>query len=60
MLKVMVNGCNGKMGQVVCNLVSKDNELNMVCGFDKNLEINNSFPVYDRLENINQKYYLKS
>lgn len=55
MLKVMVNGCNGKMGQVVCNLVSKDNELEIVCGFDKNSDRNNSFPVYDKLEDITEK-----
>ena len=24
MLEVMVNGCNGKMGQVVCDLIEQD------------------------------------
>ena len=35
MLEVLVNGCNGKMGQVVCDLVEKDEDLLLKCGFDK-------------------------
>ena len=35
MLEVLVNGCNGKMGQVVCDLVEKDKDILLKCGFDK-------------------------
>ena len=35
MIEVMVSGCNGKMGNVVCNLVEKDEELSLNSGFDK-------------------------
>ncbi len=55
MLKIMVNGCNGKMGQVVCKLVEKDEETKVVCGFDKNMEVQQEFPVYNNLENIKEK-----
>ena len=37
MIDVLVNGCNGKMGQIVCDLVDKDNELFLKAGFDKDI-----------------------
>ncbi|MCI9063267.1 MAG: 4-hydroxy-tetrahydrodipicolinate reductase [Clostridia bacterium] len=35
MLKVLVNGCNGKMGQVVCDLVNKSETCELCAGFDR-------------------------
>ena len=34
MTKIIMNGCNGKMGQVITRLVSEDNECEIVAGFD--------------------------
>ena len=55
MLEVMVNGCNGKMGQIVCDLVMQDENLLLKCGFDKNVTGEFNFPVYDNIEDIKEK-----
>ena len=55
MIEVMVNGCNGRMGQIVCNLIDKNEDLVLKCGFDKNITGEFSFPVYDNLQNIKEK-----
>ena len=41
-----MNGCNGKMGQVITRLVSEDNECEIVAGFDVNDSIENTYPVF--------------
>jgi len=55
MLEVMVNGCNGKMGQIVCDLVEENNGLVLKFGFDKNITGEFVFPVYNKIENIQEK-----
>ena len=55
MIQVMVNGCNGKMGQIVCDLVNQDEDLVLTCGFDKNITGKFSFPVYDNIQNVKEK-----
>ena len=54
MLDVMVCGCNGKMGNIVCSLVDKNPDLNLKCGFDKDIPENKTFPVYNNIENIKE------
>ena len=46
MTKIIMNGCNGKMGQVITRLVSEDNECEIVAGFDVNDSIENTYPVF--------------
>ena len=46
MKKILINGCNGKMGQVITRLVAEDDECEAAAGFDINDSINNSYPVY--------------
>lgn len=55
MIEVMVNGCNGKMGRIVCDLVDQNENLILKCGFDKNITGEFAFPVYDNLEDIKEK-----
>ena len=55
MLEVMVNGCYGKMGQIVCDLIEQNENLVLKCGFDKNITGEFAFPVYDKIENIVEK-----
>lgn len=55
MLEVLVNGCNGKMGQVVCDLVEKDEDLLLKCGFDKENTGEFAFPVYTNIDEITEK-----
>ena len=52
MLKVMVNGCNGKMGQIVCDLVKKNDNLNLISGFDRESSTGSSFPIFNNIEDI--------
>ncbi len=46
MIKIIMNGCNGKMGQVITRLVAEDSECEIVAGFDINSSIENTYPVY--------------
>jgi 4-hydroxy-tetrahydrodipicolinate reductase len=55
MLEVMVNGCNGKMGQIVCDLVEKDESLLLKYGFDKENTGEFAFPVYTDINEISEK-----
>ena len=55
MLEIMVNGCNGKMGQIVCDLIEQDKDMVLKAGFDKNITGEFAFPVFDKIENIKEK-----
>lgn len=46
MTKIIMNGCNGKMGQVITRLVSEDADCKIVAGVDINTEKKNDYPVY--------------
>ncbi len=45
MTKIIMNGCNGKMGQVISRLVEEDDDAEIICGVDLNTEQKNSYPV---------------
>lgn len=55
MIEVMVNGCSGKMGQIVCDLVEQDENLVLKAGFDKNITGEFAFPVFNDIKNIKEK-----
>lgn len=55
MLEVMVNGCSGKMGQIVCDLVEQSDDFVLKCGFDKNVTGEFAFPVFSKIEDILEK-----
>ncbi len=55
MLEVLVNGCNGKMGQVVCDLIEQNENLVLKAGFDKNITGEFAFHVFDKIEDIKEK-----
>lgn len=46
MTKIIMNGCNGKMGQVITRLAKEDEEAQIVAGFDINDSIKNEYPVF--------------
>ena len=54
-VKVLVNGCNGKMGQEVINAIEKDENVEVVCGYDLRPNDLHSFPIYNNLEDIKEK-----
>lgn len=52
MINVLLNGCNGKMGKEVIKQISNFPNMSISCGFDIYDEGLNSFPVYRKIENI--------
>lgn len=52
MIKVLINGCNGKMGQEVAKAIEKNDNFQTVCGVDRIDTGDNKFPVYTDLGKI--------
>jgi len=46
MVKVIMHGCNGKMGQVIAGIIRKDADARIVAGIDLVDNMENDFPVY--------------
>ena len=55
MINIALFGCNGKMGQVIAQILASDEEAKISFGFDINTEMKNSFPVYNNIDNIKEK-----
>lgn len=49
MTRIILCGCNGRMGQVITNLVKDASDCEIVAGIDLNDSINNPYPVYKEL-----------
>ena len=47
-----MNGCNGKMGQVISRLVDEQDDVEIVCGVDINTDENNSYLVVKSIEDF--------
>ena len=54
MIKIALFGCNGKMGQVISNLLANDEDAKISFGFDVNTEKKNSYPVYNDIQKIKE------
>jgi len=50
MIKILMHGCNGKMGQMISNLVKEDEHLEIVAGVDGFAGTPNAYPVFAKLE----------
>ena len=50
MIKVIMHGCNGKMGQVISGLVAQDDSVEIVAGIDPFDGIKNTYPVFSSIE----------
>ncbi len=50
MIKAIMHGCNGAMGQVISSLAEADGEMEIVAGVDLNMERKNGYPVISSLE----------
>ena len=55
MVKIIMHGCNGKMGQVVTKIVKEDAQCEIVAGIDKYMGIANDYPVFESLEKCDVK-----
>ena len=52
-MKVLINGCNGKMGQEVAKQVKLDEDSEVICGVDRIDLGDNVFPVFTNVNDIN-------
>lgn len=52
MTKIIMHGCNGKMGRVICDIVEKDKNSEIVAGIDINPE-NAKFPTFTNINDCN-------
>ena len=46
MVKVIMHGCNGKMGQVISGLIAADPDMELVAGIDARDDGHNPYPVF--------------
>ncbi len=53
MIKVLINGCNGKMGQEVVKAVTETPDIEVLCGVDRIDTGDNNFPVFTNINDIN-------
>lgn len=51
MVRLILSGCNGKMGRVITRCVEERCDCKIVAGFDINTESQHGFPVYSHPEN---------
>lgn len=49
MTKVIMHGCNGKMGQMIAGLIAQDEDIELVAGVDVYDEGKNPFPVFQKI-----------
>ena len=50
MVKIIMHGCNGHMGQVISNIVEKDANAQIVAGIDIADQGKNSYPVFTNID----------
>ncbi|MBR3306141.1 MAG: 4-hydroxy-tetrahydrodipicolinate reductase [Lachnospiraceae bacterium] len=46
MTRIIMHGCNGKMGQTITNIVKEDDDAEIVAGIDVSDHIKNDYPVF--------------
>lgn len=50
MVRMIMHGCNGKMGQVITEICRKDSEIEIVAGIDPYTGVENVYPVFSSIE----------
>lgn len=56
MINILLNGCNGRMGQVITRLAKDDGNVRIAAGVDLNRDgFKNDYNVYSNLEDVNEK-----
>lgn len=50
MTKILLHGCNGKMGRMITELVKNDADAEIVAGVDAYTGVPNEYPVFDSVE----------
>ena len=55
MIKVILHGCNGRMGQMLSTLIAADEEMTVVAGIEPSGEKKNDYPVYKNFDGLKEK-----
>ena len=50
MVRIIMHGCNGRMGKMIADIVSQDPDIEIIQGVDINTASDGSFPVVDSIE----------
>lgn len=50
MVRIIMHGCNGRMGQMITNLVKEETQAQIVAGVDTFDGIQNPYPVFEKIE----------
>ncbi|MBQ2183699.1 MAG: 4-hydroxy-tetrahydrodipicolinate reductase [Lachnospiraceae bacterium] len=53
MIRIIMHGCNGRMGQAITRLAKENNELTIVAGVDPFDGVANDYPVFKSIEECN-------
>lgn len=54
MVEVILHGCNGRMGQMLSELISKDEEMKVVAGIEPSGDAKNDYPVYKSFDELKE------
>lgn len=55
MVRIIMHGCNGRMGQVITRLVKEDMDVKIVAGVDRYSGILNDYPVFDSFSKCDEE-----
>lgn len=50
MVKIILHGCNGKMGRIITEIVKNDDGAEIVAGVDTYTGVDNEYPVFEKIE----------
>lgn len=53
MIKTIMHGCNGRMGQMITGLIAQDDRIELVAGIDVSDHITNTYPVFKNINECN-------
>ncbi len=53
MIKILMHGCNGRVGQTISRIISQYEGIQIVAGVDPYLEVPNPFPVFSHIHECN-------
>ena len=50
MVRMIMHGCNGRMGQMITGICEKDPDITIVAGVDINTAVKNDYPVFESMD----------
>ena len=57
MTKVLMHGCNGKIGRAITRLIDSQENIEIVAGVDPYLGVPNTYPVFSNINECNCSLY---